>query len=50
MPYYKQIGYEGADLSNAEHYYNRCISLPMYPTLTAKEQTVVIENVLAFVK
>ena len=33
LPYYKKIGYEGADLKNAELYYSRCLSLPMYPTL-----------------
>mgnify|MGYP001377370028 CR=1 FL=1 len=49
LPYYNQIGYEGADLSNAEYYYSRCISLPMYPTLTVQEQNLVIEKVLSFV-
>lgn len=49
LPYYNQIGYEGANLSNAEYYYSRCISLPMYPTLTAQEQNLVIEKVLSFV-
>lgn len=48
LPYYKAIGYEGADLSNAEAYYSKCISLPMYPTLTDEEQSFVIEKVLGF--
>ncbi len=48
LPYYKKIGYGSADLSNAEHYYNGCISLPMYPTLTDKEQDYVIEMVLQY--
>lgn len=48
LPYYKAIGYHGADLSNAEAYYKNCISLPMYPTLTDEEQTFVIEKVLSF--
>lgn len=48
LPYYKNIGYQGADLTHAERYYSRCMSLPMYPTLKEKEQSVVIENVLAF--
>lgn len=50
LPYYKEIGYENANLTNAENYYNRCISLPMYPTLTSEEQDFVIEKVLSFVK
>ncbi|WP_461597254.1 UDP-4-amino-4,6-dideoxy-N-acetyl-beta-L-altrosamine transaminase [Winogradskyella sp.] len=48
LPYYKAIGYEGADLSNSEAYYSKCISLPMYPTLTDEEQSFVIEKVLGF--
>ncbi|NYJ26402.1 UDP-4-amino-4,6-dideoxy-N-acetyl-beta-L-altrosamine transaminase [Allomuricauda sp. ARW1Y1] len=48
LPYYNRIGYSDADLSNAETYYSRCISLPMYPTLEEKEQEFVIEKVLDF--
>lgn len=48
LPYYKKIGYEGADLSNAESYYKRCLSLPMYPTLTKIEQEYIIRTVLDF--
>jgi UDP-4-amino-4,6-dideoxy-N-acetyl-beta-L-altrosamine transaminase len=49
MPYYKNIGYSDADLSNAETYYSKCISLPMYPTLTNEEQNFVIAHVNQFV-
>ena len=49
MPYYKNIGYSEADLSNAETYYSRCISLPMYPTLSDKEQSYVINKILEFI-
>jgi UDP-4-amino-4,6-dideoxy-N-acetyl-beta-L-altrosamine transaminase len=49
MPYYKKIGYEGSDLINAENYYANCISLPMYPTLSNKEQDFVIEQVNHFI-
>ncbi len=45
LPYYKEVGFGDADLSNAENYYNRCISLPMFPTLTDAEQDFVIEKV-----
>lgn len=48
LPYYKSIGYNDADLSKSENYYSKCISLPMYPTLSNKEQTYVIEKVLGF--
>ena len=49
LPYYKEIGYETADLSNAENYYSKCISLPMYPTLKHKEQKFVIDKVLEYI-
>jgi len=49
LPYYKVIGYNNANLSNSEKYYTKCISLPMYPTLTSEEQSFVIEKVLTFI-
>ncbi len=49
MPYYKNIGYLDADLINAEKYYSKCISLPMYPTLSKQEQIFVINKVLEFI-
>jgi len=48
LPYYKKIGYSTADLSNSEDYYSKCISIPMFPTLTDTEQEYVIEKVLNF--
>jgi len=50
LPYYKEIGYEDADLSNAEAYYKHCISLPMYPTLGEDEQEYVIRTVLDYIR
>ena len=49
MPYYKNIGYADAGLVHAEKYYSKCISLPMYPTLSNEEQSYVIKNVLEFI-
>ena len=49
MPYYKNIGYADAGLVHAEKYYSRCISLPMYPTLSNEEQSYVLKNVLEFI-
>lgn len=45
MPYYKQFGWKKGDMPNAENYYKHCLSLPMYPTLTADEQDYVIESI-----
>ena len=46
LPYYKNIGYEQAYLKNSEAYYSRCLSLPMYPSLTNEEVDYVINCVL----
>jgi len=48
LPYYKEFGYMNANLSQSEQYYSNCISLPMYPSLTDKEQIFVIDKVLNF--
>jgi UDP-4-amino-4,6-dideoxy-N-acetyl-beta-L-altrosamine transaminase len=48
LPYYKNIRYSDVDLTNSEDYYSKCISLPMYPTLTEEEQKFVIEKTLEF--
>ncbi|MGB0480475.1 MAG: UDP-4-amino-4,6-dideoxy-N-acetyl-beta-L-altrosamine transaminase [Flavobacteriaceae bacterium] len=48
MPYYKQIGYAGADLKHSENYYSKCISLPMYPTLSETEQDYIINAIFEF--
>lgn len=48
MPYYQQFGNKKGDHPIAEAYYEKCISLPMYPTLTDEEQGFVIDNILSF--
>lgn len=48
LPYYKRIGYKEANLKNSENYYSRCLSLPMFPSLTNDEQNFVINRVLDF--
>ncbi|QJW91086.1 UDP-4-amino-4,6-dideoxy-N-acetyl-beta-L-altrosamine transaminase [Spirosoma taeanense] len=49
MPYYRQFGWKPGDFPNAERYYARCLSLPMYPTLTDEEQDYVIAAVRTFI-
>lgn len=48
MPYYKLRGWKEGDLPNAEKYYESCISLPMYPTLSNEEQNYVVDKVKEF--
>lgn len=49
-PYYQKNGYADVKCPNAEEYYEHCISLPLYPKLTVKEQDYVIEKVIESVK
>lgn len=48
MPYYKNLGWKENDLPFVEEYYSKCISIPMYPTLTLEEQDFVIKEILEF--
>jgi len=43
QPYYRALGFSRGTFPNAERYYAGAISLPMFPTMTEKEQDCVIE-------
>ncbi len=45
MPYYQQRGWQKGDMPKAEAYYEKCLSLPMFPTLTTREQNQIIKHV-----
>lgn len=47
QPYYQKLGFKTGDFPIAENYYDRAISLPLYPQLTANEQSYIINTVLA---
>ncbi|MCS6809461.1 MAG: UDP-4-amino-4,6-dideoxy-N-acetyl-beta-L-altrosamine transaminase [Bacteroidota bacterium] len=49
QPYYRQFGWKRGDMPVAERYYKRCLSLPMFPSLTDEEQEYVIHTVIEFV-
>jgi UDP-4-amino-4,6-dideoxy-N-acetyl-beta-L-altrosamine transaminase len=48
MPYYEKLGWQFGDFPHAEAYYSRCLSLPLYPTLTDEEQAYVLACVQEF--
>ncbi len=48
MPYYKEQGWKKGDFPLSEQYYEGCLSLPMYPSLTKEEQDFVINQVRDF--
>lgn len=47
QPYYRRLGFKPGDFPEAERYYAGAITLPMYPALSADEQTYVIDKVKA---
>ncbi len=50
LPYYRRQGWREDDFPVAEAYYSRCLSLPMYPSLSEEEQDYVIDHVLSFIQ
>ncbi len=51
QPYYQDtLGTGPGDYPHAEFYYNHCLSLPLYPSLSNQEQDYVIEQVLSHFK
>lgn len=50
QPYYRRLGNNKGDMPVTEDFYERCLSLPMYPALTDDEQEYVIEKVKEFVQ
>jgi UDP-4-amino-4,6-dideoxy-N-acetyl-beta-L-altrosamine transaminase len=48
MPYYKDLGWRLGDLPFAEKYYEKCISIPIYPSLLDEEQDFVINTIKEF--
>jgi UDP-4-amino-4,6-dideoxy-N-acetyl-beta-L-altrosamine transaminase len=47
QPYYQALGFKLGDFPNAEQYYQRAISLPLYPKLSSSDQKYIIEQVKA---
>ena len=47
-PFYMQLGYKKECYPNANAYYEKCLSIPMYPSLTDQEQKFVIDRILEF--
>ncbi|WP_300665441.1 UDP-4-amino-4,6-dideoxy-N-acetyl-beta-L-altrosamine transaminase [Fluviicola sp.] len=48
MPYYKKQGFKAGDFPKSETYYSRCISIPMFPSMTDEELEQVILTIQAF--
>jgi UDP-4-amino-4,6-dideoxy-N-acetyl-beta-L-altrosamine transaminase len=48
MPFYKHQGWKEGDFPNAETYYSRCVSIPMFPSMSDDEQSFVIEKIINY--
>ena len=48
MPFYQRHETQTPFCPSGELYYSRCLSLPMYPTLTNEEQAMVIDKICGF--
>ncbi|MEX0338545.1 MAG: UDP-4-amino-4,6-dideoxy-N-acetyl-beta-L-altrosamine transaminase [Arenibacterium sp.] len=47
QPYYRQLGFDYGDFPNAEAYYKRAISIPLYATMTDAQREEVAETLRA---
>ncbi len=48
FPYYRQLGWKMGDFPKAEAYYEKCLSLPLFQTLTNEQQEYVIASINEF--
>lgn len=49
QPYYRDLGFKPGDFPNAEAYYSRAVTLPMYPMMTDADVRTVIDVMTAVV-
>lgn len=48
-PYYKKLGYKKGLCQNAERFYASGISIPIFPSLTLKDQKFIIQKILELI-
>jgi UDP-4-amino-4,6-dideoxy-N-acetyl-beta-L-altrosamine transaminase len=44
QPFFERLGFRRGDFPQAERYYSRCLSLPLFPALTAAQQARVVDG------
>jgi UDP-4-amino-4,6-dideoxy-N-acetyl-beta-L-altrosamine transaminase len=50
QPYYTNLGFNKGDFPIAEQYYQRAITLPLFPLLTSREQQYIIDTLIKLVE
>ena len=48
FPYYNSLGFKKGDFPYSEKYYEKCLSLPMYPELCLDDQQYIIQVIFNF--
>jgi dTDP-4-amino-4,6-dideoxygalactose transaminase len=48
--YKKRFGYKRGDFPISEYYYDRAVSIPLYPSLTDEEVEKVVDDITNFVE
>jgi UDP-4-amino-4,6-dideoxy-N-acetyl-beta-L-altrosamine transaminase len=44
QPYYRELGFSAADFPRSIEYYDECLSLPLFPGMSAAQQSMVIDS------
>jgi dTDP-4-amino-4,6-dideoxygalactose transaminase len=47
QPFYRRLGFKRGDFPNSERYYERAITLPLFPALTHEQQQFVADSIAA---
>ena len=47
-PLYQSLGFKMDDFENSKKYYDECISLPIYPSLSSEDHNLVIKKIKEF--
>lgn len=50
QPYYTKLGFQRGDFPHAEHYYDRAISIPLFPAMTEAQQARVADTLRGLVQ
>lgn len=45
QPYYQKLGFKKGDFPKAEKYYEHCISLPLYPSLSNEDIQIIVQRI-----
>jgi dTDP-4-amino-4,6-dideoxygalactose transaminase len=47
QPYYQRLGFKRGDFPASERYYDRAISIPLFPALSDDQQQFVVRSLAA---